>query len=557
MKINHAHRSSGASVPPCSSVVKIYFLKLGLLIIFFHFSLGLLLCQQNIYPLDFSDETSGDSAMAARYALWAKNMLDQGLYDEALAGLERASVFADVSSDISHLLALARSHKNRPRGEILEALNLALAVGRWNMYSPDDARLLKAENFIALRAYPDALAELSYVSKSVREAELNLKALMPSQPAEFRHFMEETLDRYPRESGPVRIFFTFLKNQDAAGRNPEMNDLALLELVIRRLPVLLLKDAELAWMAAPFMRDTAEARRLVMAYRAAGGPAIASLPAALRLGVIDEESALEELFSASKSLDLALLDEVWGLLRREEARALFRRNLSSYSGVLSEDGDRDGIPEIFAEYRGGMPVAITCDTVQGGTPELIVYFDAGLPLSAKTLLPPEAGLSANKGSRKEAAVAWERYPAVLEVELDGVKYIPRPLDLHFAPIKFTELWGSGVLFPRLDPLDPPLTRRSLVYRTLRVERPSLEFSGGIEVVELNQGIPVRAREYVGDTMVSETEFLRGRPQLQRVDLDADGRMDTVRFFKKEYRAVEIEDLWDYDRNIERTVSGVN
>jgi hypothetical protein len=89
-----------------------------------------------------------------------------------------------------------------------------------------------------------------------------------------------------------------------------------------------------------------------------------------------------------------------------------------------------------------------------------------------------------------------------------------------------------------------------------VERPSLEFSGGIESVELNAGIPVRAREYVGGLMVSETEFLRGRPQLQRLDLNFDGKMDTVRFFKHSYRAVELEELWDYDRNIDeaRTVS---
>jgi hypothetical protein len=55
-------------------------------------------------------------------------------------------------------------------------------------------------------------------------------------------------------------------------------------------------------------------------------------------------------------------------------------------------------------------------------------------------------------------------------------------------------------------------------------------------------------------MVSETEFLRGRPQLQRVDLDFDGRMDTFRFFRRPYRPMEIEDLWDYDRIFERIVS---
>jgi hypothetical protein len=175
------------------------------------------------------------------------------------------------------------------------------------------------------------------------------------------------------------------------------------------------------------------------------------------------------------------------------------------------------------------------------------------------LLPPESSAALlldviGPPSRKQAELRWERYPAVLEVKLDGARYIPRPLDMRFTPVLFPQLCGSGVLFPRRDPLCPPLTRRVLVSQSLRVERPSLEFNGAIELVELNQGIPVRAREYAGDLIVSETEFLRGRPQLQRVDLDFDGRMETVRFFKREYRPVELEELWDYDRNYDRVVS---
>ena len=72
-------------------------------------------------------------------------------------------------------------------------------------------------------------------------------------------------------------------------------------------------------------------------------------------------------------------------------------------------------------------------------------------------------------------------------------------------------------------------------------------------MELNQGIPVRAREFVDGLMVSETEFLRGRPQLQRVDLDLDGHMETVRFFRRNYREMEQEELWDYDRDFESVV----
>ena len=511
-----------------------------------------------IYPQDF--DARGEDQMAERYALWAKNMMNNGQWKEALAGLERAADFANVSSDLSYLLAVARSHEKMPRLSVLEALELALVTDAWNEYSPDTARLMKAENLIIIRAYADALKELSRVPASAEEAALTLKALMGS-PAQFRAFLTATLDRYPREIAPVRIFFDFLKKENS--RNWEIDsepmptaalreDLELLDLINHRLPVLLLKDPELAWMAAPYMRDRDEARRLVLAYRAIYTPLPASLPVSLHLGVIDDETALEELFKASLGkpvIDIDLLAEIWGLLRREETRALFRRNLSSYTGVIIEDRDRDTIHEVSAEYFDGMITAYHYDANQDGVPELSVQFDAALPVRAEVAIPPDTSRENPAGN---AAVQWERYPAIQEVELDGVQYIPRPLDFHYSPLRFVDFNGSGFLFPLRDPLGAPLTRRVLVSNSIRVERPSLEFRGGMEVVEVNQGIPVRAREYVGNMMVSETEFLRGRPQLQRVDLDFDGHMETVRHFSRNYRDMELEELWNYDRNVDYT-----
>jgi len=520
-------------------------------------------------------DTRGDAAMADLYAEWAKSVIEQGRWSEGLAALERANDFANVSSDISWLLALARSHENKPRETVIEALNMALAVDRWVLYYPESARLLKAENLIAVRAYNEALVELSHVSRGAKEASLTLAAMAAWRPAEFRRLLRETLDRYPRESEPVRLFYKFISNNDAAGLYPTGDDLEFLELITRRLPVLILDDPELAWIAAPYIRDTAEARRLVAAYRAVNVPVPESLPIAFKLGVIDEDTVLRELFdfrherhANGNILEMALLDEIWELLGSEDSKALFRRNLSAYTGVITEDADRDGIPETFAEYDRGWLWRCVYDTAQDGVPVLTVFFEGGNPHHALALIPPErvgGGYSPLRGpaegfvesaltSRKNAVILWERYPAVLETELDGALFIPRPFDFYFSPVIFIELWGSGVLFPRRDPMTAPLTRRVLVSWSLRVERPSLEFNGGIEVVELNQGIPVRAREYVGNLMVAETEFLRGRPQIQWVDLDFNGRMDTVRHFSRTYRAMELEELWNYDRDFDYTVN---
>jgi len=527
-------------------------------------------------PVAFSQQDArGDAAMADLYAEWAKGVIEQGRWGEGLAALERANDFANVSSDISWLLALARSHENKPRETVIHALNMALAVDRWVLFYPESARLMKAENLIAVRAYNEALTELSHVSRGAREASLTLAALAAWRPQEFRRLLRETLDRYPRESEPVRLFFKFIANNDAAGFYPTGDDLECLELIIRRLPVLIPDDPDLAWIAASYIRDTAEARRLVAAYRAVNVPVPESLPIAFKLGVIDEDTVLRELFDYSHErhangniLDITLLDEIWELLGSEESKALFRRNLSAYTGVITEDADRDGFPETFAEYDRGWLRQCVYDTDQDGVPVLTVFFEGGDPHHAVALIPPErvgGGYSPLRGpaegfvestltSRKNAVIQWERYPAVLETELDGARFIPRPFDFYYSPVVFIGLWGSGALFPRRDPMTAPLTRRVLVSWSLRVERPSLEFNGGIEVVELNQGIPVRAREYVGNLMVAETEFLRGRPQIQWVDLDFSGRMETVRHFSRNYRAMELEELWNYDRDFDYTVN---
>jgi len=133
-----------------------------------------------------------------------------------------------------------------------------------------------------------------------------------------------------------------------------------------------------------------------------------------------------------------------------------------------------------------------------------------------------------------------------------VRFIPRPFDFYYSPFTFTDI-GSGLLFPQFDPLAMPLTRRFLVFSVHRIERASREFHTGTEVIELIDGIPINAVELVGDRVVAQTEFEQGIPVLQWVDLNFDGRRDTLRRFRIPDDDVELEDLWDYARDIESSV----
>jgi tetratricopeptide (TPR) repeat protein len=508
----------------------------------------------------------GFEGAADQYVRWAEETMAAGRWDEALAGLERGADYADVSSDISYLLALARSRTGKPRGAVLEALERAVEAGRWNRYSPDQARLLEAETFIALRNFSEALNILSRRSADADGAMLRLLALRGLPDIhEFRRVMGESLDRYPRDPRSAVIFFEYAK-----GKVPEERDQVLMDLILRRLSYMLDDEPRLAFMAAPFIKDREEARRLLGAYRGVYKPLPGSIPASLNLGLIDETTAVEELFAAPAPeageplIGQDLIQEVFSLLEQEGPRNLFRQKLFRFSGLITADADQDGIPESRVRYRDGAVEAFFWDADQDGLADLAVYCDAGgVPRWAEQVVLPEppeeaeniAGrvfaIPVRDGDRTKALIFWERYPWVRRSELEGVSYLPAPGEFLFNPIHFTALAegaaGPGLLYPVVETLNSRVSRRTLVSFAQTIRRPSGEFENAVEWIDLLHGIPFRAAEILDGRPVSVTDFVRGRPVTQRVDLDLDGRMETVRRFQD--TEPEAENLPDYKKII--------
>jgi hypothetical protein len=513
------------------------------------------------------------SGVAEQYVRWAEEVIAGDRWNEALTGLERSADYADVSSDLSYLLALARSRTGKPRGAVLEALRRAGEAQRWNRYSPDQALLLEAETFIALRNFSAALMSLARIPANADSAVLRLRALRGLPDInEFRRFLGETLDRYPRDPRPALIFLEYAK-----GKTPEGTDQPLMDRVLGRLPYLLEAEPRLAWMAAPFIQDKTEARRLLEAYRGRYNPLPASIPETLRLGLIHEEDAVGEFFagvSAVSSLDWDLGLEIFSLLRDEVSQGLFRECLFRFSGFITADGDHDGFPEGRARYREGVLVEYFWDADQVGLAELRDFFDPGgnpqwaeqvvLPEAADQTARPADGEAVPGGSvfaipvrdeeRIKTLIFWEQYPGVLRAELEGLTYIPPPGEFLFSPIRFTALAGNavgpGLLYPFFEPLNIRISRRTLVSFSVSIRRPSLEFEGAVEWIDLRQGIPQRAAEVLNGRPVSVTEFSQGKARVQYVDLDLDNRMETIRRFRAPDAGSEDENLPDYKKIIE-------
>jgi hypothetical protein len=510
----------------------------------------------SVYAADdgYGDEPRGDAAMAEKYVAWSETALAQGRWGEALIALEHGADFASVSSDVSYLLAHVRFHvlaqdhfdEYKNVGAVLETIRLAHQSNRWNHYSPDAARFLEAEILTRLRVFSEALRILSTLPPTIATMCLRLTILEQLDEREaFRACLSEALVAHPRDPRPVRILFEY-----AADRLPEGNERDLMSVALQRLPLLIEADPELAYLAVPFVSDLARSRRLLAAYRASNTPALASIPASLRLGMLSEEQAVDELFAA-QALPHKLLLTVWTLLQSDAGRERFRNATTRFSGVIVEDRDEDSFPEVIVSYAQGEITAYARDADQDGSAELIVAFNAGVPVhadfsvqSGDALYPPPP----------RARLDWEQYPAALAIQFQDARYVPRPFDFFFAPICFTQLFaGERFLYPEYDVLTPALSKRALIAGSAFMERPSREFVGALERIELERGVPQRSLEWLGDRLISETTFHLGRPLMQRVDLDLNGRLETRRRFKPGV-AVSPASPLDFETGIELTES---
>ena len=195
----------------------------------------------------------------------------------------------------------------------------------------------------------------------------------------------------------------------------------------------------------------------------------------------------------------------------------------------------DGYVESRSVYKQGIIEEYHFDADQDRLDDVKIIFNAGNPQWARMPALP-------------AVVYWESYPAVQRTVLESGLYLPVPGGFRFAPIGFTEICASdttpGLLYPRREPLQQNITRRMLVSFAVSVQQPSVEFPGGLEHIYLENGIPINSEVILGDKTVSFTEFENGRPVLQWLDLDLDGRMETLRRFRKDIFTGKSAVNWD-------------
>jgi hypothetical protein len=518
-----------------------------ILLVCFSVSINNLIYAQGGYDLkDIEESPRGQAEIAEKYLQWAQTALREGREAEAANALHRALDYADVSSDISYLLAVVEN--DMPfisRSEVLFYIDLALETERWKYYSINGAHILKANLLFELMRYEEALRVIPLINESAEKELLCLKVLLQlKQNILFERTAERAMNLYPYNTEIASLVLKYAHSLDYREGGGD----GLLALVLKRLSVLGEIDGNLYWQAAPFMLDIEEAARQLQAWSASSGAehgevAKAALPVLLNLGVIDEESAAEALFTLPYNegnviIDIDTLMAVFNLLRTRPSRELFISMLSNYTGVICEDTNKDGIYESFCYYRSGLPVYFTNDAKQEKINNMSVEWKAGdIQRAIITVLKEDAeiltAINIPFFMRPDSMIVdYERYPAVMKIELYKNIYYFRPKDFYYTMILFEKIIpDSEIIFPKINDESSTITLNTLFSFAFLVERPSEETLGAMEHLKLLNGVIVSSREILDGKIISETEFTAGRPLRQNIDLDLDGRMETRRYFR--------------------------
>jgi hypothetical protein len=207
--------------------------------------------------------------------------------------------------------------------------------------------------------------------------------------------------------------------------------------------------------------------------------------------------------------------------------------LAAFSGTITTDKNGDGVTDSRSDYRSGALVSYTLDADQDGVDEMAVSFGsdeapgAEWPASAELVYTNGAAF----GGAERISIVWEKYPALREAVIGDTRWFFRPMEADYPALSFRTA-GYGILLADPDPRVAAFTRGMMAAYAYRIERPGRDFPGGIEALECAGGVIHSAKEYVDGRLAAETFYEGGVPVSQRIDLDLDGRLETVRRFSR-------------------------
>ena len=477
-------------------------------------------------------------------------------WDMALFETSLGASFDPLLADFPYVEALALAGQEAPPADVLERAEQALAVGlHWHTYTSDDGRILCARLYADTCRYTDALSLLtSFKDGASADAEyIRIRSLYGLGRVEnARKAITAAMDHWPFDSRFPKLFLS----REAENTTSETG-LNIAGEILARLYLWEDEDRELLLLAVPFEPDPDIRLRGIQIYRNMGKTdsltglsdtaesVVTRNPLAtvyaLEYGIIDEETAFNELFpSQQPEIALPVLTRMCRFIGSDTVRKKLKERLASFDGIITDDTNHDGIVDTRIQYRLGRPIQAVFDPDQDGYPDYTVSCDMGSP----------ATVTCRKGN---PVVVYDIYPHVHSVRDEDREYTVRPTELLWTPVEWhSEDLGLGItdfFIIRRTGTEPVLTERLLINNALYYREPDSQIPGGIRRVMLDSGAPVSAETLINGNLCSKTTYSHGFPLQTITDRNDDGYFETTMRYAENGRLSSIE----IDRNANRLI----
>ncbi len=466
----------------------------------------------------FADTTSRDAAICASLTADARAALASGYADAATTLLDEALTFAPSDPDANYLRAMLGLSGGDSLASAAALLERALTGSGFRLYRAEDARLLYAAVLARTRRPEAALRFVSGVPPSAESLYVeSIARLAVGDDPGSRAAALSSLRRYPADPRPLIAWLRARKRELSSPGDAELVSagFAALDSIKEMDPAALVA-------LAPYAASADESRLLVREYRAIGRSSADATVLALRYGLVGEDRAVAEMLSGRYVPTEESIRALYASLSSDESRTRFVRAFSSFSGEISRDVDRDGVPESTTLYASGSPSAWALDENQDGEPEMEASFSSGAPRTLRAV-SGSVSVTMRYGS-------WPFVDTTAYVDADGSRTYSLGPAVMPGPVvsleTMTGLPGGPYLVYRNDrPLPTETLSAGLAYASRRT-------GSGEETAELFEGEPTRIWWRDARRRIGYAVYRGGMPIDETIDADGDGRYESRRIWRR-------------------------
>ncbi len=483
-----------------------------------------------------SNAALANKRTALRCLSLAGNYFSEKNYAASLAQANLGLAYCQDLSDLWYVLACVQNLTGEPKAKVLSSVEKALSLNNWTEYKRDSARILYADilcDTLRFNEVFDVLDSKPMIYSSDAEY-IRAKAYYRKGDAESLEKAREKIDAarriYTRDERFPLLFFKF---ENPLEQNESVKKISsfFVDEIIQNADS---KNAELEIYASLFADDEL-CLRLLKSFSARNLSHPLYAIQALKKGLISERESFEYFAKfADDSINLNYIKSELELLIENESLLLAAEYFNSYSGVIEQDIDGDGICNLYVKYSRGRPETLFYDKNQDGELDWNLTCDFGAAVNGTIYLGQNSGDDENQNEK--ITLAWKNYPSLENVKFSDERYyfVTKSLDFNLvnfsAKNEISEILNFDFFYPELIENEDLLNKKNLFSKCSYFEFDSKKSPGTTIRFVLDNGNFRSALYFFNQQIFAQCQFENNFPSLRVVDADRDGIYEISEFY---------------------------